>query len=350
MKKIIITLFIFCLAIQFSYAKGRSDKDNASGAKVKEPTGKIVIYTSIYNDVVDNLQITLKKQFPKCAIEFFYGGTGTIQARIAEEQASGRLGCDILMVAEPSYSLELKEDNMLHPFKSREASSLAFEYDPDGYWYPVRISNMVLAYNPEKFNKNSIPNSMYDFAYNSSVKGAVSMSNPLTSGTSMATVTALKDKYGYEYFNALGGQNVVIESGAVALEKLETGECKVAMILEESILKIREEEKSKLEVIYPTDGAVVIPSTIMIVNNQWNANRNTAAAEVIADWLLSPEGQTAIVSGWMHSVRKNFSKLPYDSIPTDQILTNSIPVDWENCFRQREEIRLKFEEYVTARE
>jgi len=208
---------------------------------------------------------------------------------------------------------------------------------------------MVLAYNPEKFAKNTLPNSLYDFAFDQSVRGAISMSNPLTSGTAMASVTALRDKYGYDYFNALGAQRVMVESGSVALTKLETGECKIIMILEESVLKKRQEEGSKLEVIYPTDGTIVIPSTIMTVADRWSANNNTAAAEAITDWFLGPEGQSAIVDGWMHSARADFDRLPYDAIPTSEIRANSMNVNWENVFRQRNEIRTRFEENVTAR-
>ena len=110
------------------------------------------------------------------------------------------------------------------------------------------------------------------------------MSNPLTSGTAMAAVTALKDKYGYEYFEALGNQGTMVESGSVAAGKLETGECDVIMILEESILKMREEDDSQLEVIYPTDGTIVIPSTIMTIADGKNANNNLAACQAITDW------------------------------------------------------------------
>jgi len=115
------------------------------------------------------------------------------------------------------------------------------------------------------------------------------------------------------------------------------------------VLKKRQEEKSKLEVIYPTDGTIVIPSTIMIVNDKWNANKNIKSAEMITDWFLGPDGQSAIVDGWMHSVRKNFTKMPYDAIPTAQIRANSMPVNWENVYKQREEIRTKFEESVNVK-
>jgi iron(III) transport system substrate-binding protein len=311
-------------------------------------TGRIMIYTSMYEDVIEAVGRVLDRQFPNARIEFFYGGTGAIQAKIAAEVTSGRLGCDMLMVAEPSYALELKERGMLHPYLSPERANLAFPYDNEGYWYPVRISNMVLAFNPERYPKNTIPNSLRDFAFDPDVTGAISMSNPLTSGTAMASVVALRDKYGYEYFQALGDRRVMIESGSVALTKLETGECKVIMVLEESVLKKREEEGSKLEVIYPTDGTIVVPSTIMTINDQWSANQNTNAAHAITNFFLGPEGQAAIVAAWMHSPRNN-PRPPYDAIPTEQIRANSMPVDWEAVFRQREEVRTRFEEHVSRR-
>jgi iron(III) transport system substrate-binding protein len=344
MKKLLCLALVLAAGMPLC-AKGRGDKGAAN-----QNTGKIVIYTSMYEDVIEAVQKELSAQFPAYTIEFLYGGTGQIQAKVAAEQASNKLKCDMLMVAEPAYSLELKGTGMLHSYKSAEASGLAFDYDPDGFWYPVRISNMVLAYNPEKYNRDDIPGSFYDFAHAPGIRGALSMSNPITSGTALATVTALKDKYGYDYFEALSGQGIAIESGSVALQKLETGEHKVIMILEESILQKRQEERSKLEVIYPADGAVVIPSTIMIINDQWSANRNIPAAQAIAEWFLSPAGQNAIVDGWMHSVRAGFNRLPYDAIATDTIRENSIPVNWENCLNQREEIQDSFEEYITHRQ
>jgi iron(III) transport system substrate-binding protein len=344
MKRIIyfIITIIAITAVSFAVIACASSNTN----RTDSPGGTIMIYTSMYGDVVENIQSLLTTRFPNIDIQFSYGGTGTLQARITQEAASGRLGCDILLIAEPSYSLELKESGMLHSYMSPHASALAFDYDPEGYWYPVRISNMVLAFNPLRHPRTSVPNSFNDFARNQNVRGLISMSNPLTSGTTLAAMAALGERYGNDYFAALGRQNVQIDYNAIAISKLESGEYRVIMILEESILQKREEEGSALEVIYPTDGTIVIPSTIMIVNDRWSANRNISAAEEITDWFLSAEGQNAIVAGWMHSVRTGFERLPYNAIPTAEIMENTIPVNWQNVLTNREEIRTRFEEYV----
>jgi len=346
MKKFAYFTVILALAILTVFAGGRRDTDPFSD---RMPVGKLRIYTSMYEDVIKSLDTALKKQFPDCEIKFLYGGTSQIQARIATEQGTGKLGCDLLLVAEPSYSLELKEKGLLHRYISGEADNLAFDYDREGYWYPVRVSAMVLAYNPERNARVSVPNSFFDFANNSGFRGAVSMGNPLVSGTTLATAAALTDKYGYGYFDALGKQKIAIESSSTALTKLENGEYKAVMTLEESVLQKRQEESSKLEVIYPADGAVIIPSTIMTIADKWSANNNTKSAEIITDWFLSPQGQNAIVAGWMHSVRKDFEVVPYASIPVGRMLSESMPLNWENIFRQREDIQIKFEELVTYR-
>lgn len=50
----------------------------------------------------------------------------------------------------------------------------------------------------------------------------------------------------------------------------------------------------------------------------------------------------------MHSVRSDYPDAPYDAIPTKEILENVMPVDWEKCFHEREDIRTMFQENVTV--
>jgi len=315
-----------------------------------EVSGKVVIYTSMYQFVIDMMQEAVKKEFPNLEVEFFYGGTGALQQKLTGEMETGRLNCDMMLVAEPAYSLELKEGGWLHSYLLADAADkLRFPYDEQGYWYPVRVCNMVLAYNPELHKPEDLPKTFYDFANDSSLKGQISMGNPLTSGTTMAAVAALSDLYGYEYFQKLGENNVMIESGSTALAKLETGECKTIMILEESVLKKRHEDGSKLSVIYPEDGVILIPSTVMTVAADRSANMNTAACEAITDWLLSEAGQEFVLAGYMHSVFKGSTAIPFDSVDTEELIKTDIGVDWVRCYTQREEIQTEFQQYVTTK-
>ena len=111
-------------------------------------------------------------------------------------------------------------------------------------------------------------------------------------------------------------------------------------------MKKREEEDSPLSVIYPEDGVVCVPSPIMTINDKWSAHGNSKICEELTDWFLSPEGQSYIVKGWMHSVLKNPPAIPYDSINTAEIFEHAMPVSWENCLKDRTEIRSDFESAV----
>lgn len=319
----------------------------------EDVSGKVMIYTSMYQFVIDMMDEAIKKEFPNLegANEgsfFFYGGTGTIQNKVTGEMDTGTLGCDMLMVAEPAYSLELKEGGWLHSYEVEGAAEkLRFAYDEEGYWYPVRVCNMVLAYNPEKYSYDEVPHTFKDFAYDTSLKGLTSMGNAMTSGTTMAAVAALTDVYGYEYLEALGANNTMIESGSSALAKLQTGECKVIMILEESVLKIRKEEGSKIECIYPEDGVILIPSTVMTIAEDKSANMNIEACEALTEWLLGEEAQKLILEAYMHSVFADMAEVPYDSVDTNGLIEKDMGVDWVRCYTQREEIRTQFQEKVT---
>lgn len=345
MKKKILGLCLVLVALLLTACGGKGSS-GTSNSKNAEISGKIVIYTSMYEDIIDNVKDKLKDEFPNLEVEFFQGGTGTLQSKVAAEMQANKLGADILMVAEPSYSLELKEKGILHAYVSKNAENLALDYDKEGYWYPVRILNMVLAYNPEKYKKEQVAQSFDEFAKKADLSGKISIPDPLKSGTALAAVSALTDKYGEEYFSILAKQKPVVESGSVAVTKLETGEAAQIMILEESILKKREEEKSVLEVIYPSDGVISVPSTIMTVKEDLSPNKNIKAAEALTDWFLSPAGQETIVSGWMHSVLKNPEKTPYDAKNTAEILASAMPVNWGNTYRNREQLRKIFENHI----
>ncbi|MBQ1861822.1 MAG: ABC transporter substrate-binding protein, partial [Clostridia bacterium] len=142
----------------------------------------------------------------------------------------------------------------------------------------------------------------------------------------------------------LGANGVMRESGSTAIAKLQSGECAAIMILEESILKYLYDEKEKgntvtnLEVIYPEDGVVLIPSTVMIVDEAYSKNVNIEAAEAVAQYFLTDAGQQLILKGFMHSVLADMKDVPYLSIDTNELIKKDIGVDWEKAYRNREEI------------
>ena len=329
--------------------------------------GELVIYTSMYPFVIDMMDKAIQAEFPNLTPGvdgsfFFYAGTSKLITKIYGEMGDKRdqpLDCDMFMVAEPAFSLELKDYGYLHSFQIENADSLLrFPYDPEGYWYPVRVCNMVLACNPEMEAQwaakgVNVPKTFKDFAYDPSLKGYISMSDPLTSGTAYAAVCSLLDKYGEEYFDKLNANKVMRESGSTAIAKLQSGECAAIMILEESVLKYIDDEAqngnevANIKVIYPEDGVILIPSTVMIVAEEFSKNVNPDAAEAVAQWFLSEDGQQMILKGYMHSVLKGMADVPYHSVSTDDLIKKDLGVNWDRAYHDREKILAAWTDKVT---
>ena len=313
----------------------------SASAVNEDVEGTIGIYSSMYQFVIDMMDEALKAEFPNLTPAFdgsffFYGGTSSLITKVYGEMETGTLGCDMMLVAEPAFSLELKEAGYLEPIEIEDAENLLrFPYDEEGYWYPVRVCNMVLAYNPEMVDAwaakgVTIPQTFEAFAND-------------------------HNHYGEAFLDGLAANEVMIESGSTAITKLQTGECAAIMILEESILKVLKEAEdagtpiTNLACIYPEDGVVLIPSTVMTVAEDHSANVNVEACEAVEQWLLSEEAQKLILQGYMHSVFAGMEEIPFDSVDTNWLIEKDLGVDWENAYRNREAINTAWTEKVTTK-
>ena len=329
------------LALSVALA-GCGGGDKKAEKKATGTKGELMVYTSIYPDIIDNMcKPNVAKAFPEMKVNWFQGGTEKVVTKITGEIKAKKIGADVLMVADPSYYLKLEDQKLLLPYKSKEEKNLINDKAADGAWYAVRVCNMIIAYNADKLKAEDAPKNWTDFA-DPKRKGKIAMPNPMLSGTAYVAVGALADKYGWEYFDKLKANGLRVEEGNSAIQnKLLTGEYAAAMILEENILKLANTKKEPLKVIYPKDGVVQVPSPIAI----FNTTKNPEGAKALVDWWLSKEGQQAVVKGWMHSVRGDV-KEPIGSVPTKGLTDGKIKVDWRKLADNNAKIKEEFRKRV----
>ena len=358
MRKLIALLLALCMLLSTAEATAGND----------QVQGEVVIYSSMYQFVLDMLDEALREEFPNLkpgnnGSFFVYGGTSRLINRIYGEMEDGVLGCDMLLVAEPALSLELKEAEYLEPVAVPDAASLLrFPYDEEGYWYPVRVCNMILACNPELEKQwaekgVTVPKTFRDFASDRSLKGVIAMGDPLSSGTTFAAVASLTQSghYGRQYLKGLAANEVQVISGSDSIEKIRRGEIAAAMILEESVLKALKDAEDEgspltdLACIYPEDGVILIPSTVMTVSDAHSKNANAEACKAVEKWFLSEAAQKLILNGYMHSVFVNMDRIPYGSVDTGELIGKDMGVNWENVFRSGEEINQAWMDIVANR-
>ena len=329
------------LALSVALA-GCGGGDKKAEKKATGTKGELMVYTSIYPDIIDNMcKPNVAKAFPEMKVNWFQGGTEKVVTKITGEIKAKKIGADVLMVADPSYYLKLEDQKLLLPYKSKEEKNLINDKAADGAWYAVRVCNMIIAYNADKLKAEDAPKNWTDLTA-PKWKGKIAMPNPILSGTAYVAVGALADKYGWEYFDKLKANGLRVEEGNSAIQnKLLTGEYAAAMILEENILKLANTKKEPLKVIYPKDGVVQVPSPIAI----FNTTKNPEGAKALVDWWLSKEGQQAVVKGWMHSVRGDV-KEPIGSVPTKGLTDGKIKVDWRKLADNNAKIKEEFRKRV----
>ena len=329
------------LALSVALA-GCGGGDKKAEKKATGTKGELMVYTSIYPDIIDNMcKPNVAKAFPEMKVNWFQGGTEKVVTKITGEIKAKKIGADVLMVADPSYYLKLEDQKLLLPYKSKEEKNLINDKDAEGAWYAVRVCNMIIAYNADKLKAEDAPKNWTDLT-DPKWKGKIAMPNPMLSGTAYVAVGALADKYGWEHFDKLKANGLRVEEGNSAIQnKLLTGEYAAAMILEENILKLANTKKEPLKVIYPKDGVVQVPSPIAI----FNTTKNPEGAKALVDWWLSKEGQQAVVKGWMHSVRGDV-KEPIGSVPTKGLTDGKIKVDWRKLADNNAKIKEEFRKRV----
>lgn len=279
----------------------------------------------MYKEMIEMMQPDVEKAFPNTKIEWFAAGSEKIGAKIEAELAANQLKADILMTADPFFYIELKKRGLLHPYESPNAKDIPPHLkDPDNAFVTQRVPVVVMAYHRDLLKPQDAPKSFQELT-GPKWKKKIAMASPLESGTTFTAVAALSKKYGWDYFKKLR-ENEIFSSGgnSTVRQKLESKEFPVGIILLENILQAQL-QGSPLEVIYPTDGAILVPSPVAI----FKRTEHLSEAKKMIDFLFSEVGQKAMVKANMYSPNPMIGP-PENAKTFGFILKNSFP--WNNEF------------------
>lgn len=246
------------------------------------------VYTSIYKEFIAPIEAEFEKANPDVDLQVFQGGSEKIQAKVEAEILAKSLQADILLTSDPFWSADLAKRGMAHARNGKQ-------YEMNYYSLMVLIANksMPAAARPAAFGDLIKPE----------FKNLIQMGSPLESGTTFSAVAYLSDKMGWSYFEKLKANGVASSGGnSTVIQKVESGEKKIGMVLLENALAAIK-RGSPIEIIYPSDGGVAIPSMQVILKNA----KNLAAAERFAAFILSKDGQKLLRNGYMYAVDSSVS-------------------------------------------
>lgn len=292
------------------------------GAK---PEGEVMIYSSMYRHVIDELGPLLEKRLPKVKVEWLQGGSEKLATRLDAELAAGATRADLVMTSDPLWYERLEHEDQLTAYASIRSLTIPRSLvDPGGFYVTSRLSTMVIAYNHKKVPDDDAPRTFAGL-FEERWRGRVTIPDPLASGTSFTTLAFLVHHHGESILGRIKAAETIASGGnSSTLTRLESGEHDVGYVLLENILAAQK-RGSPIKWRIPDEGAVLIPGPIARLAK----GPNPVAAQAVYDVLLSDEAQAAIVRGRMHSPFDDLD--PPDGAPRlEQLLSSKYR--WTDAF------------------
>ncbi len=323
------------------------DSGDAGSARTF-PSGEVVLYTSMPAPIVERLELIFEGVFPDLEGRLWVapgaesaGGmtltvvrspTGPLLDRIIREHRADGVAADVIWLAHPGAMEQLKTAGVLAPYEPPAGTPIPAAYrDPDGRYVAGRVINMVLAWNTDE-----LPEGLTDWAdllqnHRSAFPGP-------RSGAALATVKALRDTFGEEFFRQAAASGVVqVNDNSAARDALVTGDQQAAVVLD-YLVRQAQADGAPVDMSFPASGAVVIPSPLGITA----AAVNPVAAAAFADFVLSGSGQRVLVEiGSFYPARSDVEPPPgappLASVPR-------LDVDWAELAGEEGELKALWRE------
>lgn len=325
-KRLSVLLSVIVIATMIISACGGT---SSPGAGTK---GKITLYTSVPEPIANKIQADFQAKFPNITLDIFRAGTSEVVTKIMTEKTAGEIVADLVWVAEPSTYEDFKAQDMLLKYTPPEAANLPADMkDKDGYYYAGRLINMVIAFNSSVDPK---PTSWKDLL-NPAYKGKIGLPSPLNSGSAEGFVKAMADSpsFGWKFFEDLKANGAKqIQNNSTIRDQMASGELKIGVLLDYMIREVKP-KGAPIDMIWPEDGAIFIPSPIAILK----ASKNQEAAKAFLDFVLTKPGQETMVKlGFFIPVRADVT--PPDGAPALNEI-KQFAIDWKAVQRDRQQTK-----------
>jgi iron(III) transport system substrate-binding protein len=278
---------------------------------------EVVIYTSVdqvfSEHILDKFEeetgITVKAVYDVEAAKT----TGLVNRLIAEKENPL---CDVWWNGEIAQTILLKEEDILTPYVSSEATGIPDVYiDPEDYWTGFGGRARVCLVNTERMNPEDYPSSIYDLLDEQYPADQIAIAYPIF-GTTATHVAALYATLGPEeaaaYFTALNEREIrVVDGNGVVRDLVADGSIMFGLTdTDDSIGAI--ENGAPVEMVFLDQGpgemgTLLIPNTVAKVAG----GPNSEEAEMLIDYLLSEATVSELVDrGWF--------QLPLRDLEVDQ--------------------------------
>ena len=259
----------------------------AASAQGAKPAGTVTVYAALTQQNAQALAKAFEAYDPAARVQVVTTGTGALVTRLESEAKAHAIGADVVLLADPTAADALAALGILSPEKPSAASHLPIS-DQGADWVGAYVFHDVIVYH--KGMSLPVPRTWRDLT-SAAYKGEVEIGDPSYSGTTMAFVGMMESRYGWKYFETLKQNGAAVQSSVKTVaDDVASGKVDVGMTNDSAAFTLVK-QGSPIAVVWPQDGAIVVPGPLAFVKGH-----ETPVAKAFANWLLSPAGQKVVAS------------------------------------------------------
>jgi iron(III) transport system substrate-binding protein len=305
--------------------------------------GKVVWYTSLALPTAEKIGKLFEAAYPGIKVEVHRTGSQRILQRVMQEMQANLKLVDVIHTSDAGHFVLLKEKKLLMKYAPAGVDAFPAGFkDKDGYYFTLRATVNVIAYNTKLVPAAEAPKGWKDLL-DPKWRGKMVTAHPGYSGVIATHVLALTQLYGWDYFKQLAQNKLMLVQSAVdPAGVVASGERQVAADGGDYYYYQMKKKGNPIEVVYPKEGVPLVISPTAIASFAPHPN----AAKLFTDFTFSRELQQVMADS-----EGLYTGHPEVKYPTDKPKLSDLKlltVDPEELEKRNEEIKSKFVEFFGA--
>jgi iron(III) transport system substrate-binding protein len=322
-------------------ASSASAQDARVEAAKKE--GKVVWYTSLALPSAEKVAKLFEAAYPGIKVDVNRTGSERILSRVMQELQAGIRNVDVIHTSDAGHFVLLKNKSLLTKYTPAGVERFPAGFkDKDGYYYGLRATVNIIAYNTKAVTAAEAPRTWKDLL-DPRWKGKMVTAHPGYSGVIATHVLALVNQYGWDFFKQLAQNKLMLVQSAVdPAGVVASGERAVAVDGGEYTFYQTKKKGNPVELVYPKEGVPLVVSPTAIAAGAPHPN----AAKLFTDFSFTREVQQVMADS-----EGLYTGHPEVKYPTDKPKLSDLKllsVEPEELEKRNEEIKTRFVEFFGA--
>ncbi len=270
------------------FAASWSGAQDAPLVQAAKKEGKVAWYTSLALPSSTALAHAFSTRYSGIDVEVHRTGSERVLQRVMQEASAGIKNVDVIHTSDAGHFVLLKQKGMLLKYTPRGVEPFPAGFkDKDGFYFGMRATLSVIAYNPKLIAEKDAPKTWKDLL-NPKWKGKMVTAHPGYSGVIMTHVLALVNLYGWDYFRDLAKNSVlIVQSANDPAGVVASGERPIGVNGSEYFYYKTKKQGNPVQIVYPREGIPLIVSPVAIAKDAPHPN----AAKLFSEFIFAKESQ-----------------------------------------------------------